>query len=166
MIADSSFDAGDPPRRDVRAVVKWYNPAKGFGFVQPDDGSADAFLHISVVAAAGHSELAEGAEIVCDISEGRKGPQVAAIHAVQPSEGRPAPKPGGGAMTVEGTVKFFNGDKGFGFVTPDDGGKDVFIAARMIERFGLRTLAQGQRVRVTTRMGQKGPMAEAIELLQ
>ncbi|MDF2097348.1 cold-shock protein [Fodinicurvata sp. CAU 1616] len=65
---------------------------------------------------------------------------------------------------MEGTVKFFNADKGFGFIVPDDGSKDVFVSARVLERARVPMLEPDQRVRVTTRMGQKGPMAENIEL--
>jgi len=153
-------------QESISAVVKWFNPVKGFGFVQPGDGSPDAFLHISVVEQIGHRSLPEGAKIVCDIAEGRKGPQVAAIIRIDEMPEAPPP-PSGGApgSTVEGTVKFFNMEKGFGFVTPDDGGKDVFVSARTLERIGIASLEAEQRVRLVTRMGPKGPMAESIEIL-
>lgn len=150
----------------VSAVVKWFNPVKGFGFVQPSDGSPDAFLHISVVEQIGHRDLPEGSKIVCDIAEGRKGPQVAAIVRVdEVAAAAPPPSAGAPGSKVEGTVKFFNTEKGFGFVTPDDGGKDVFVSARTLERLGMATLEANQRVRLMTRMGPKGPMAEGIEIL-
>lgn len=65
---------------------------------------------------------------------------------------------------VEGTVKFFNQEKGFGFIVPDDGGKDVFVSARVLQRNHIMSLEPDQRVRVTTRLGDKGPMAESVEL--
>ena len=74
----------EPYRTGVSALVKWYNPTKGFGFVQPEDGSPDAFLHASLVAQAGHDDLPEGTALVCDIAEGPRGPQVAAIQSVEP----------------------------------------------------------------------------------
>lgn len=159
-------------QRNITAVVKWYNPTKGFGFVQPSDGSPDAFLHVSIVEQSGHEDFPEGTVLVCDISEGRKGPQVAMIHRVE-SMGSGSPMQrgvsggaaAGGSTTVEGTVKFFNAEKGFGFVTPDDGGKDVYVSARTLERVGMMTLEPNQRVRLTTRMGQKGPMADGVEVL-
>src|SRR4051812_37090022 len=67
----------------VRATVKWYNASKGFGFVTPDDGSMDAFLHVSVVEQAGSQSLDEGAIIVCDLADGPKGPQVSTIHSME-----------------------------------------------------------------------------------
>lgn len=73
---------------------------------------------------------------------------------------------GGGGTPVEGTVKFFDAGKGYGFVTPDDGGKDVFISARTLGRVGLTTLENNQRVKIVVRMGQKGPMADSVEVLE
>ncbi|WP_437124264.1 cold-shock protein [Aquibaculum arenosum] len=193
---NNAFGSGDT-RADVRAVVKWFNTAKGFGFVQPNDGSPDAFLHVSVLQAIGRNELAEGAEVICSVQPGRKGMQVAEITSIEHEpEGRPAPRgrdegygggygggfgggygggnsgghggygrgDQGGGQEIEGTVKFFNADKGFGFIVPDDGSKDVFVSARVLERARVPMLEPDQRVRVTTRMGQKGPMAENIEL--
>ncbi|MBI4183531.1 MAG: cold-shock protein [Proteobacteria bacterium] len=66
---------------------------------------------------------------------------------------------------IEGTVKFFNREKGFGFVATDDGSPDVFVNLETLERSGLTTLQPRQRVRVSTVMGQKGPQAESITLL-
>jgi cold shock protein len=64
-----------------------------------------------------------------------------------------------------GSVKWYNADKGFGFVGQDGGGKDVFIHATTLERGGLSGLAEGQRVRMQIGQGQKGPEARSIELL-
>jgi CspA family cold shock protein len=72
---------------------------------------------------------------------------------------------GGGGPTLEGKVKFYNTEKGFGFIVPDDGSKDIFISARVLERGGLPPLQPEQRVRVSTRMGEKGPMAQRVEIL-
>src|SRR5688500_20327513 len=66
-----------PAKSGVTAKVKWFNPAKGFGFVAPNDGSADAFLHVSVVQRAGLRTLRQGATIICDLTDGPRGPQVA-----------------------------------------------------------------------------------------
>jgi CspA family cold shock protein len=165
----------EPYRTGVTALVKWYNPTKGFGFVQPEDGSPDAFLHASLVNQTGHDDLPEGTAVVCDIAEGPRGPQVAAIQSVEPPteplRARPPYRPGGfgaaagEAGVAEGVVKFFNNEKGFGFMIPDDGGRDVFISARTLNRAGIESLEAQQRVRVTTRSGQKGPMADSVELL-
>ncbi len=203
-----SFSAPAITQSGARATVKWFNPTKGFGFVTPEDGSPDAFLHISAVQAAGHDALPEGATIICDLSSGPKGPQVASISSVDTSTassggGRPqrsgprndfgsAPRGdygagsrsdfGGGSRgpsragwggqdddqggeTIEGTVKWFNSDKGFGFVAPHGGGKDVFVHRSALERSGVHSLADGEPVRLTVRQGQKGPEAVRVEVL-
>jgi len=54
-------------------TVKWFNPSKGFGFIEPEDGSKDAFVHISAVEAAGLSTLNEGQKVSFDIEAGRDG---------------------------------------------------------------------------------------------
>jgi CspA family cold shock protein len=61
-----------------------------------------------------------------------------------------------------GTVKWFNDAKGFGFITPEDGSKDVFVHHTAVEMDGFRTLAEGQRVEYQTTMGPKGPAAEKV----
>ena len=157
-------------RENVTARVKWYNPTKRFGFVEPTDGSPDAFLHVSVVEQAGHNHLPQGTVLICHIAEGPRGPQVAAITSIEemgeeepaaafrPS--RPAP-----AVSVEGLVKFFNAAKGFGFVIPDDGSADVFISGRVLQRSNIAMLEPNQRVRLRVRQGDKGPVAASVELL-
>jgi cold shock protein len=172
--------------------VKWFNPTKGFGFVSPEDGSPDAFLHVSAVQAAGYDALDEGTTISCDLARGPKGPQVASIHSVDASTAQSSPRPpragaggggfdrggydrggfdrggydaGGGGEEVSGTVKWFNADKGFGFITPSTGGKDVFVHVNVLRRSGMQTLQEGDQVRVTVRQGQKGPEAGKVEYL-
>jgi CspA family cold shock protein len=165
MTHDQFHDQQEITHHEITAVVKWYNPTKGFGFVQPTDGSPDAFMHVSVVERSGLNSLPQGATIICDLCTGQKGPQVAAVHRVESMPEAPPHDEGGEASEVDGTVKFYNGEKGFGFVVPDGGGKDVFVSARVLERAGIRDLEPDQRLRMMTRMGQKGPMADSVELI-
>ncbi|MBP2230858.1 cold-shock protein [Azospirillum agricola] len=95
--------------KNVTATVKWFKPEKGFGFVRLADGSGEAFLHASVLAAASLPNPMEGTTLVCDMAQGAKGPQVVAIHSVTPPEAPPAPRaraprpPRGGAPTAAET---------------------------------------------------------------
>lgn len=152
---------------NVTATVKWFNASKGFGFVAPSDGSPDAFLHISALERAGLTQVAEGTTIVCDLGQGNRGPQVVVVHEVDASTAAPrAPRmERGPSETVEGVVKFFSAEKGFGFVAVDEGGKDVFVHVKALERSGIKTLETGQRVRVTTTLGQKGPQADTVAII-
>jgi CspA family cold shock protein len=67
-------------------------------------------------------------------------------------------------MRITGTVKFFNGAKGFGFITPEDGSKDVFVHATAVEQVGLRMLNEGDRVTFTLEDDRKGRGKQAAQL--
>src|SRR5215472_9298249 len=110
--------------------VKWFNATKGFGFVTFTDGSQDAFLPMAVLRRAGYEDVREGASITCEISAGAKGPLVTNVLNVDNST---AVMPQGGASgmdyrgprpstTMEGAVKWFEPEKGYGFISPDGGG--------------------------------------------
>jgi len=64
--------------------------------------------------------------------------------------------------TTNGTVKWFNEEKGFGFITQDNGGADVFVHFRSIASEGFKTLAEGQKVSFEVEQGQKGPQASNV----
>jgi CspA family cold shock protein len=181
---DFGYEAPRGPQFDipsgppVQAVVKWYNPDKGFGFVELADGSGDAFLHVSVVERGGHGSVPPGATLEVRAAPGSKGPQVTEIISVdastalqeqprRPRPERPAYPSSADRATVEelGTVKWYNATKGFGFVAMDRGGKDVFTHATALERAGIMGLAEGQRVAVDVADGQKGPEAVSLRLI-
>jgi CspA family cold shock protein len=169
------FDS--PSGSPVRAVVKWYNPDKGFGFVTLDDGSGDAFLHVSVVERSGHGSVPPGATLEVRAAPGPKGRQVIEILSVdastalqeQPRRARPQRPafPAADRPTVEelGTVKWYNGTKGFGFIASDRGGKDIFVHASALGRSEIMDLPEGQRVAVDVADGQKGPEAVGVRLI-
>jgi CspA family cold shock protein len=162
-----------------RTGVKWFNPDKGFGFVELADGSGDVFLHAAALEAAGHASVDPGAKLSVEVGVGNKGRQVTAVLAVDASaapERRPMrsssrSSPGrerhdaSTATTVQGTVKWFKSDKGFGFVVGDDGGKDVFVHVSVVERSGLATLGEGQRLNMNVVTTPKGREAISLTLL-
>jgi CspA family cold shock protein len=165
----------------IDATVKWFNSEKGFGFVELSDGTGDAFLHIGALQAAGHESVEPGTTMRVQVGQGQKGRQVTAVQEItgavevaprpprRPMGDRPAASSMSRSRTdpstateVNGTVKWFNPEKGFGFVVADDGGKDVFIHISVLERAGLRELADGQKVSMTVEQGQKGREAVTI----
>jgi CspA family cold shock protein len=160
----------------VEASVKWFNADKGFGFVTVTGGS-DAFLPSRALETAGHSSVPEGTRLKVRISQGPKGPQVAEVVEVDTSTAqvvtarRPSARPSssrpstGPTEECLGSVKWYNVEKGFGFIAQDRGGKDVFVHATTLDRSGLNELAEGQRVRMQIGQGQKGPEARSIQLL-
>jgi len=62
-----------------RGIVKWFNNAKGYGFLGRDDGGADVFLHYSAITSEGYKSLAEGDRVEFEIVQGQKGPQAANV---------------------------------------------------------------------------------------
>jgi CspA family cold shock protein len=164
--------------RRVEAKVKWFNAAKGFGFVTMSDGSPDAFLPMAILRRAGYDDVREGASITCEVGAGAKGPLVVNVLNVDNSTAAPSSGPSGGgggrpsgggsnrpAQTLEGAVKWFEPDKGYGFISPDGGGKDIFVHVTALRRSGVQTLGPGQRVRVDVVDGRKGLEADRVTLI-
>ncbi|MBB2172109.1 MULTISPECIES: cold-shock protein [Gluconacetobacter] len=174
---------------EISASVKWFNSEKGFGFVELADGSGDVFLHANALAQSGHSSVSPGTTLVVRIGQGPKGRQVASVSSVDESTAQPerprgfgagpgAPRAPGGfggrparpapdlsqAQDMRGIVKWYNATKGFGFITPETGGKDIFVHASALERSGLTGLTEGQTANVQVVQGQKGPEAASISV--
>ena len=164
------FREDPPPGRRVDATVKWFNASKGFGFVTLSDGTQDAFLPMATLRRAGYEDVREGALITCEVSAGAKGPlvtnvlnvDISTVVAPQSGDADRPPRP---STPVEGAVKWFEPDKGYGFIAPDGGGKDVFIHITALRRSGLDTLGPGQRVRVDVVDGKKGLEADRITVM-
>ena len=169
----SFFREDTLPGRRVEAKVKWFNASKGFGFVIVSDGSPDAFLPMAVLRRAGYEDLPEGAVVTCEVSAGAKGPLVTGVLHVDSGAAKTSSGAGSGfdrrapgpSTILEGVVKRFDADKGYGFISPDDGGKDVFIHITALRRSGVIALDPGQRVRAEVVDGRKGLEAERITLI-
>src|SRR3990170_3773765 len=86
----------EPSGPAVSAVVKWFKPDKGFGFVELSDGSGDAFLHATVLGRGGGPEVQPGDTLEVRVAQGQRGPQVTEVLSVDPSPGgAPPPRTGG-----------------------------------------------------------------------
>lgn len=161
-----------PAGRRVDAKVKWFNAAKGFGFVALSDGSPDAFLPMAILRRAGYDDAREGALITCEVGPGAKGPLVTNVLNIDNSTAAPSRegfreggRPAGPSQTMQGAVKWFEPDKGYGFIAPEGGGKDIFVHVTALRRSGVDALEPGQRVRVEVIEGRKGLEAESVTII-
>ena len=171
-------EAAEPQVFDLVTVagrIKWFDVAKGYGFIVPEDGGADVLLHVTVLRRDGFAHALEGARIVCEAHRRAKGLQVFRILSMDDSTAvQPSPAPAG-RTHVEVTptsgfeiaiVKWFNRVRGFGFLTRGEGTEDIFVHMETLRRFGILELAPGQSVLVRYGKGSKGVMAAEVRPLE
>jgi CspA family cold shock protein len=156
---------------EISGVIKWFDAAKGYGFIVPDNGMADVLVHVSCLRRDGYQTAYEGARISCEALDRPKGLQAFRIlsmdesTAIHPSQSLPprthaTVTPSSGLERV--VVKWFNRVRGYGFVTRGEGTPDIFIHMETLRRFGLTELRPGQTVLVRFGDGPKGLMAAEI----
>jgi cold shock protein len=160
---------GMPPQvvGEGKGVVKFFNPQKGFGFIVRDDGGEDVFVHISAVEQAGLTDLADGQPLEFTLVD--RGGRISATNLRIEGEPMAVERSGGTGdrgpqrqLTGEkatGTVKFFNAMKGFGFIQRDDGQPDAFVHISAVERAGIPTLNEGDRLEFELEVDRRGKFA-------
>ena len=175
------FRGGMPPQvvGEGKGIVKFFNPQKGFGFIVRDDGGEDVFVHISAVEQAGLTDLADGQPLEFTLVDrgGRvsatdikiDGEPMAVSRSPREDGGGESGAAGGGdrggpqrqltGEKAQGTVKFFNAMKGFGFISRDDGQADAFVHISAVERAGMPTINEGDRLEFEIEVDRRGKYA-------
>ena len=159
---------------EVSGSIKWFDVAKGYGFVVPDGGGNDILLHVTILRRDGFQTAPEGARIVCEALNRSKGMQVFRVVSLDESTAtHPAMHPARTHVQVVPTsgyeiaiVKWFNRVRGFGFLTRGQGTEDIFVHMETLRKFGLAELKPGDSLLVRFGPGSKGLMAAEVRPLE
>ena len=156
----------------VQGRVKWFDPAKGFGFIVSEGTDADILLHANVLRNFGQSSVADGAGITVRIQTTQRGVQAVEVLGIDPPEGGIAllgedagvhsPEELLALPLEPARVKWFDKGKGFGFANVFGRPEDVFIHIEVLRVSGFADLASGEAVALRVAEGRRGRMAVQV----
>ena len=150
----------------VSGKIKWFDATRGFGFVVVDSAvpglSSDVLIHVSVLRRIGFSLADEGAKITCRIAERERGWQVVAVDEMDPPR---FPQPGNAAESdyERVLVKWFNTEKGYGFVRRPADDSDIFLHIVALRAIGLETVSPGEELKALIDTGPRGVHVVALK---
>lgn len=170
-VIDSSAEDEGRGALERQGVVKWFDPAKGFGFVVADEGGPDILLHVNVLRNFGQNSIADGARVRVRTQRTDRGVQVAELLGVAPPVDLPAvviDSTGFDRAALEQTaleparVKWFDKTKGFGFANVFGSDEDVFLHIDVLRQSGLADLQPGEALAMRVILGERGRLAAEV----
>ncbi len=156
------------PQQHVTGRVKWFEPAKGFGFIVSDTGGPDILLHANVLRQFGQGSVVDGSVIEFDMQDTERGLQATQIIAITPPADMTAPLREMLELpqdyvaqhpTAPARAKWFDKAKGFGFANVFGSDEDIFIHADVLRNSGLTDLQPGEAIGLRLVDGERGPVA-------
>jgi len=169
-----SIKISDQPhsQRQVRGHIKWFDPAKGYGFVATDNGGPDILLHANVLRNYGQSSVVDGVGINIEVTETDRGAQAVAVLSLDELVPELPSSIGDfenltpedlAAIPVEpARVKWFDKAKGFGFANVFGSDDDIFVHLEVVRQAGLADLVVGEAVCLQVIVGERGKMAASL----
>ena len=164
---DNSYEA-----RSVDGTVKWFDPARGFGFVVSDEGGPDILLHANVLRNFGQSSVADGARVTILAQKTQRGVQAIEVMAIETTAqtGMPVLEDFKALSDEEiksaplepARVKWFNKEKGFGFANVFGRDEDVFVHVEVLRASGLADMQPGEALAIRVIDGRRGRMASEV----
>ena len=157
--------------KEISGVVKWFDPAKGFGFIISDDTQADILLHANVLRNYGQSSVADGARIRFFAQETVRGMQATSVVQIVPPESQIAALSDFEDVDPEilaqlpfnpARVKWFDKGKGFGFANVWGENDDIFVHIEVLPRSGLADLNEGEAITLRAIDGKRGKMVAEV----
>ncbi|MBI1235190.1 MAG: DNA-binding protein [Alphaproteobacteria bacterium] len=152
----------------VEGRVKWFDPSRGYGFIETGDGLGDVLLHASRLRMSGRATAPEGAYVRCLAINGDKGRQAVEIMSLEggvetaprPRRFHPRREPEAGVSAA--VVKWFDADRGYGFLDVDGVEGDVFLHAATLRKAGIDEVHPGETMQARCADGPKGILAAEV----
>lgn len=159
----------DSDKYIAKGTLKWFNPTRGYGFVTLEDSDEDALLHALCLKQAGRENIARGARITCRVARRPKGIQVTHLLSIDENGDFPFSSPEQlqqGNAFERAVVKWFDPQRGYGFVSMGEDMLDIFVHTETLQRHNIQGLESGDEVLVRFWRGPKGLSASEIKLAE